>query len=121
MLSTIFELGWQQDCCRRGGWPRGKRKRLLFIIHSELAPVIKTTELPMQEHLPATLPHHQFVVMGSAMGKKRKGAGHREKATRWKTKKSSQAPREAFISERGGVLCVEGFLNKMHIPQKEGP
>lgn len=46
MLSTISETGQQQDWHGRRGQPRGKRKRLLLTIYSELAPVIKTTELP---------------------------------------------------------------------------
>lgn len=46
LLSTISETGQQQDWDGRGGQPRGKRKRLLLIIHSELALVLKTTALP---------------------------------------------------------------------------
>lgn len=46
LLSTISGPGQQQDWCERGGQPRGKRKRLLLTIHSGLALIIKTTELP---------------------------------------------------------------------------
>lgn len=66
----------------------------------------------MQEHLPATLPHHQFAVMGSAMGIKGKSAGHREKTIRRKSNKSSQAPREAFISGSEGCFVWRGSSTK---------
>lgn len=46
LLSTISETGQQHDWYGRGGQPRGKRKRLLLTICSELALIIKTTELP---------------------------------------------------------------------------
>lgn len=53
--------------------PEEKRKRCLLTLHSELAPVIKTTQLPREVHLPATLPHRQFAAIGPAgcNGKKR--------------------------------------------------
>lgn len=46
--------------------PEEKRKRCLLTLHSELAPVIKTTQLPREVHLPATLPHRQFAAIGLA-------------------------------------------------------
>lgn len=54
-------------CCGRLGveeQPEEKRKRCLLTLHSELAPVIKTTQLPREVHLPATLPHRQFAAIG---------------------------------------------------------
>lgn len=65
----------------------------------------------MQGHLPATLPHHQFAVIGSAVGLKGKGAGHGEKAKRQKTNRSPQALlREAFIV--GGPCDTRGSSKK---------
>lgn len=43
--------------------PEEKRKRCLLTLRSELAPVIKTTQLPREVHLPATLPHCQFAAI----------------------------------------------------------
>lgn len=65
----------------------------------------------MQGHLPATLPHHQFAVIGSAVGMKGKGAGHGGKAKRQKANRSPQALlREAFIV--GGPCDTRGSSGK---------
>lgn len=66
----------------------------------------------MQEHLPATLPHHQFAVMGSAMGIKGKGAGRREKATKAENKQELPSTQRSIHFREGACFVLRGSSTK---------
>lgn len=80
LLNTISETGRQQDWSGRRRQPRGKRKRLLLTIYSELALIIKTTELPHAEAPPSHFASSLICnVIGSSVGMKEKQAGYEQK------------------------------------------
>lgn len=108
LLSTISETGQQQDWDGRGGQPRGKRKRLLLTIHSELALVLKTTALPHTGAPPRHLASAPICSNRLCCGQERKRAGRGEMANRWETNQRPQAHlREIFVSL--GARRFQGF------------
>lgn len=112
LLSTISETGRQQDWDGRGGQPRGKRKRLLLTIHSELALVLKTTALPHAGAPPRSLASAPICSNRLRCGQERKRAGRGEMANRLETNQRPQAHlRETFISL--GAWRFQGLFNKM--------
>lgn len=73
----------------------------------------------MWEHLPATLPHCQFAVMGSAARMKRKRAGHGGKDRQAESKQESpNAPqRNTYFKGWGGLCDTRGTSTKCTSPQ----
>lgn len=91
-----------------------KRKRLLLTIHSGLALIIKTTELPYAGAPPSHLASSPICSNRLCCRHKREG----RKAKRQKTKRSPQALlREAFIL---GGLVIPGAPQKNTHPSRVG-
>lgn len=97
---------------RRGGQPRGKRKRLLLTIHSELALAIKTTELPRAGAPPSHLASSPICTNRLCCGQEREESWTWGNGQQAENKRETPSTPQRNIHFRGGLCDTRGSSTK---------